>query len=77
MGVSERVASSVKKAEKKEGKKGGKKPGKQKQRDRDFGIKDKGFWDWWHKIKQKGGYGNIENKQDADSWYGDYKSGGF
>jgi hypothetical protein len=49
------------------------KGGKQNSRDKDFGIKDKKFWRWWHrKGKPENGGGDIENKQQADQIYKDW-----
>jgi len=51
------------------------KGGSKKVRDRDFGIKDKRFWDYWHKVKQKSpGKGRSkdikgDNSQEAMKLY--------
>jgi len=57
------------------GKEGKFKGGKKNKRDRDFGIQDKKFWDWWHKFKQKYGYPDIETANDAWDWYDQWKHG--
>ncbi len=59
------------------GKEGKSKGGKQGQRDRNFGINNKKFWDWWHKIKQKYGYPDIASKADALYWYNQWQDGGY
>jgi hypothetical protein len=45
--------------------------GKQNSRDRDFGISDKGFWDWWHRGggKEANGGQNIESREEAEEKY--------
>ena len=56
------------------------KGGKKAARDRNFGIKDKGFWKWWHKRKGKmSGKGrgkDIKSKSQADDLYREYKNPG-
>lgn len=47
--------------------------GKKGQRDRDFGIKDKGFWKWWEKIKPKV-KGQDLTASDVWIWYEQYKN---
>ena len=48
-----------------------KKPGKKNKRDRDFGIKDKGFWKWWEKVK-KSVKGRDLDSTDRQYWYEQY-----
>ena len=50
------------------------KGGSQNSRDRDFGIKDKDFWQWWHRGGGKESYGgqNIGSKDEADAVYDDW-----
>lgn len=54
------------------------KGGKKAERDKDFGIKDKGFWNWWHTIKSKmsgkGRSKDIKSKEQADELYDEYKN---
>ncbi len=52
--------------------------GKQKSRDRDFGINDEAFWEWWHRGGGKEAYGgeNIGSKKEADEIYEDWKQQG-
>jgi RHS repeat-associated protein len=53
------------------------KGGKQNVRDRDFGIKDKGFWDWFHRSPNgKKSMGELGCKDDADKAHKDYKDTG-
>jgi hypothetical protein len=48
--------------------------GKQNARDRDFGIKDQGFWDWWHRGggKEANGGQNIGSREEAEAAYDDW-----
>jgi Rhs family protein len=59
------------------GKDGTFKGGKKNKRDRDWGIKNKKFWDWWHELKQKYGYQDIDNSNDARYWYDQWGQGGY
>ena len=48
------------------------KGGKKGRRDRNFGIRDKGFWRWWDKFKWK--Y-PLESSDDAWHWYEQWEKG--
>jgi len=51
------------------------KGGKQKHRDEWFGINDKDFQKWWHRIgKAEYGEGNIKDRQQALTIYEDWIS---
>ena len=46
------------------------KGGKQRNRDRNFGISDNNFWDWWHRMgKREQGGTDIATPQQAKDIY--------
>lgn len=52
------------------------KGGKQSSRDKDYGIKDKDFWQWWHRSPDgKKGHGNEDksSKEEANEIYNFWK----
>lgn len=54
------------------------KGGTKGKRDRNFGIEDKDFWNWWHRGdgKKENGGKNIGSKGEADGIYDDWAQGG-
>ncbi len=53
------------------------KGGKRNTRDRDYGIKDKDFWRWWHRKGKPGRGGkDIGNKGEADEIFNDWINNG-
>ncbi|WP_081752724.1 hypothetical protein [Kallotenue papyrolyticum] len=49
------------------------KGGSQSRRDKNYGITDKAFWDWWHRVgkKQAGGQ-DLSSKEEAEEAYEDW-----
>ncbi len=56
----------------------GMKGGSQKQRDRDFGIKNRDFWNWWHKDPNgKKAWGTDLNEKILNEVLEDWKNLGY
>ena len=47
--------------------------GSRSSRDKDFGIRDHGFWDWWHQEKQRIGARDISTREEAEELYERYE----
>ncbi len=39
------------------------------QRDRTFGVNDKQFWDWWHRVGKEQTGQDIGSRQEAEEAY--------
>lgn len=52
------------------------KGGKQGARDRDFGVKDKDFWQWWHRKGKKDNGGQDLTEDEAAGMYKDWIDNG-
>lgn len=51
--------------------------GKQWERDRNFGIGDRGFWDWWHRYgKDDHGGRDLQTRSEAETVYEEWVESG-
>jgi hypothetical protein len=47
--------------------------GKRSRRDRNFGITDAEFWDWWHDVKDEYGGDDLSETERAREIYEEFK----